>query len=676
MVTGDYFSNNGHMIPRRYRVLPALIAVAGILLSTLTAAPALAAAVDTSATQTKPAVTVDAAAVTGFNPGNIITDSLFYDGAAMTAAEIQGFLDAKIGACSNGKCLNVLSAGISSRAAVTSQTTGNLICSAIQGGTMKVSELIYRVQVACGISAKVILTTLQKEQGLTTSKAPSDWNLKAAMGASCPDTAPCDPAFAGVGPQILKGTQQLKTYKAAKFAKQPGVHYIAWSPNSSCGGTNVSIQNYATAALYNYTPYQPNSAALAAGFGLGDGCSAYGNRNFYNYFTQWFGSTQANVDPCRAPAAGSVAAASGEFTTTANLNGRAAPTTDCGTIIAQLPTGTVVTRVGTYGVWWNVRVNGVLYWVHSDFLKAAPAPTFSVDRIEGVDRYETAAAIAAQSNPQTSATVYLASGENFPDSVAGSALAAHGDSALLLTGAGSLPAATAKRLAALKPTRIVVLGGPVVISDAVLRAVRDAAGAQSTIERIAGADRYETARLVAAAGWKTSAKAYIATGAAFPDALSASSAAAAQDAPVLLVDGAQQVIPAPTVDLIKKLGVTSVVIAGGPQAVSSAIETQLRGLGLSVERRNGVDRYETSLLLARSASTTTSRMFLASGVDFPDALSGSVLSGASGAPLLLQNPACMSGAAKDYALSAKTPKVTLLGGPAAMSAAVASGVRC
>ena len=52
------------------------------------------------------------------------------------------------------------------------------------------------------------------------------------------------------------------------------------------------IQNQATANLYYYTPYQPNAAALRAGYGEGDGCSAYGNRNFYQYFTDWFGSTQ------------------------------------------------------------------------------------------------------------------------------------------------------------------------------------------------------------------------------------------------------------------------------------------------------------------------------------------------------------------------------------------------
>ncbi len=256
------------------------------------AAPAAAAAMAGAPTDAgvRDAGIVKAAAVSGFDPESIISDSLFYDANAMSAAEIQSFLDSKIGTCENGKCLNVLQTAISSRDAWVSQATGQLVCSAIRGGTMPVSELIYRVQVACGISAKVILVTLQKEQGLTTSSAPSDWNLRAAMGASCPDTEPCDPSFAGVGPQIVKGVQQLKIYKAGRFGKQPGANYIGYNPNGACGGTTLNIRNYATAALYNYTPYQPNPAALAAGWGLGDGCSSYGNRNFYNYYTSWFGS--------------------------------------------------------------------------------------------------------------------------------------------------------------------------------------------------------------------------------------------------------------------------------------------------------------------------------------------------------------------------------------------------
>ncbi|WP_292831392.1 cell wall-binding repeat-containing protein [Microbacterium sp.] len=658
----------------------ALVALIGSLLASspaVAAVPAPAVPPVAGAAHPVDSGMVETAAEVGFNAGNIITDALFYDGSAMTASEIQAFLDAKIGACTNGKCLNVLSAGISSRAAVTSQTTGNLICSAIQGGTMKVSELIYRVQVACGVSAKVILVTLQKEQGLTTSKAPSDWNLSAAMGASCPDTAPCDPAFAGVGPQILKGTQQLKTYKAANFAKQPGVHYIAYSPSSSCGGSYVNIQNYATAALYNYTPYQPNAAALAAGYGLGDSCSAYGNRNFYNYYTSWFGSTQGYLDPCRVPPAEAVTAASGEYSTTASLNGRAAPSTDCAKITAVLPSGTIVTRVATYGVWWNVRLNGVMYWVHSDYLTPTPAVAYTVDRIEGADRYETAAAISTQTNPQSSATVYLASGEHYPDSVVGSPLAAHGESALLMTSRTSLPPATASRLVALKPSRVVVLGGTGAVADDVLADVRSLLGAGVLVDRIAGVDRYDTARLIVKDGWTSSKRIYLATGRAFSDALSASSAAAIQDAPVLLVDGAAATVAPETIALLRSLGVTDVVLAGGSGSISDQVETELRGLGLAVDRKGGSDRFATSLLLALAVKPSAGdRALVASGLDFPDALSGAVLSGATGAPLLLQPPSCMSGAAKNYFITSQISLITLLGGPSALGATVESSTRC
>jgi hypothetical protein len=227
----------------------------------------------------------------GFNPENLIDDALFFDGAAMTAAEIQRFLDEK-DRCTNSRCINTGMASISSRAAVISHRTGNVVCNAIEGGTMRISELIYRVQVACGISAKVIIVTLEKEQSLVTGRLPTERNLNFAMGANCPDTAPCDPAYSGIGPQILAGTTSLKNYSAGRFARQPGVHFIGYDPDPSCGGTNLTIRNYATAALYNYTPYQPNANALRAGYGdSGDPCSSYGNRNFVNFFTDWFGAS-------------------------------------------------------------------------------------------------------------------------------------------------------------------------------------------------------------------------------------------------------------------------------------------------------------------------------------------------------------------------------------------------
>jgi hypothetical protein len=237
--------------------------------------------------------TVPASAITGseFNAGNIISDSVFYDGNAMTLGEIQSFLNSKIGSCSNGQCLNVLTTSVSSRPREVSQTTGNLICDTFTGGSLSAADIIYRAQVACSISAKVILVTLQKEQGLITSKAPQDSTLERAMGMACPDTSPCAEYALGFGNQVYLGTRQLMAYKAAAFAKQPGVHQIQYHPNTSCGSSSVNIVNYATAALYNYTPYRPNAAALANLGGTGDSCSSYGNRNFWWYFDIWFGSS-------------------------------------------------------------------------------------------------------------------------------------------------------------------------------------------------------------------------------------------------------------------------------------------------------------------------------------------------------------------------------------------------
>ncbi len=249
------------------------------------------AIIATGVVAAQPPTSAEAISGSQFDPGNIIGDAAFYNSAAMSEAEIQSFLDAKIGACTNGACLNVLVTNVDSRARTVSSKTGNVRCEEFQGGLLSAATIIYRAQVACGISAKVILVTLQKEQGLVTKRAPSQSALDRAMGMACPDTAPCAPTSLGFGNQIFTGTQQLKTYKASNFGMQPGSHDILWNPNSACGSSTVNVQNYATAALYNYTPYQPNAAALANLGGLGDGCSSYGNRNFWVYFDNWFGPT-------------------------------------------------------------------------------------------------------------------------------------------------------------------------------------------------------------------------------------------------------------------------------------------------------------------------------------------------------------------------------------------------
>ena len=249
-----------------------------------------------------------AADMSQFQAGNIISDELFFNGDAMSAAEVQAFLDAKVPSCSGGYvCLK-------NYTETTRTIAGNPMCSAYQGAANEsAATIIYKVGKACGISQKTILVMLQKEQGLVTSTAPSTGRYRAAMGAGCPDTAACDSEYYGFFNQVHFGSYQLKRY-----TQPPGTgagtewytRYDLWKPvgqvsnilyspvrddagNYVCGTKSVYIANQATHSLYIYTPYTPNTAALNAGYGLGDGCSAYGNRNFFNYYYDWFGSTTA-----------------------------------------------------------------------------------------------------------------------------------------------------------------------------------------------------------------------------------------------------------------------------------------------------------------------------------------------------------------------------------------------
>ena len=144
-----------------------------------------------------------------------------------------------------------------------------------------------------GISQKVLLTVLQKEQHLLTATNPNDFQFKAAMGLSCPDDANCDPTYAGFFKQVYGAAKRYQYYirHEGRYGYHAGrLNYIQYNPNASCGGSNVYIENRATALLYIYTPYQPNAAALEAGAGEGDSCSSYGNRNFAIIYHSMFGS--------------------------------------------------------------------------------------------------------------------------------------------------------------------------------------------------------------------------------------------------------------------------------------------------------------------------------------------------------------------------------------------------
>ena len=190
-------------------------------------------------------------------------------------------------ACSGEKCLKSMTFSTESQPA-------NEYCEAYEGEPNEsAAAIIYKSGKACDISQKVLLTVLQKEQHLLTATDPSDFQFKSAMGLSCPDDANCDPEYAGFFKQVYGAAKRYQYYvqHEDRYGYHAGtLNYIQYNPDASCGGSNVYIENKATALLYIYTPYQPNAAALDAGVGEGDACSTYGNRNFAIIYNSMFGS--------------------------------------------------------------------------------------------------------------------------------------------------------------------------------------------------------------------------------------------------------------------------------------------------------------------------------------------------------------------------------------------------
>ncbi|TCD54390.1 hemagglutinin [Alloscardovia theropitheci] len=224
-----------------------------------------------------------------FDPGYIISDHNFFDSNSMTAAEIQVFLEQQGQACSGEFCLKNLRIDVNSRDADNECNA----YTAPESGNATAAEIIDSSARACGISQKVLLTILQKEQNLVGRSSVSKEQLDKAVGLSCPDDAPCDTRYAGFFNQVYGAAHRFKYYlnHESDYNFHAGtLNSMRYSPTVSCGASDVYIYNTATALLYIYTPYQPNAAALEAGTGEGDECSSYGNRNFAIIYNGYFGS--------------------------------------------------------------------------------------------------------------------------------------------------------------------------------------------------------------------------------------------------------------------------------------------------------------------------------------------------------------------------------------------------
>jgi putative cell wall-binding protein len=196
--------------------------------------------------------------------------------------------------------------------------------------------------------------------------------------------------------------------------------------------------------------------------------------------------------------------------------------------------------------------------------------TTALTRVDGADRYEVSAKLSATTFDQGAPTVFLSSGEVFPDALSASAAAGLRGGPVLLTSKDSLPPAVRAEIERLKPTKIVVAGGPATVSESVIADLRS----RWNVERIGGADRYEVSSTVAATAFRPTPTVYIASGATFPDALSGSAAAILEQGPVLLVS--KDRIPETVAAQLERLRPNRIIILGGPASVSDTVSTQLK----------------------------------------------------------------------------------------------------
>lgn len=226
----------------------------------------------------------------GFRIGNLISDDEFFDSTSMDETEIAEFISSWNAGCIAGEdgtpCL------ADYREDTPTWKRDNYCRRTFKGAEDdSAAAIIAKTARACGINPKVILTTLQKEQGLITAsgKKLNEERYAIAMGYACPDGSHCDPKYYGFAKQVYHAANQFQRYRRDPELygiKAGEVNDIAYHVDADCGSAPVYVENQATAGLYNYTPYQPTPGTLA---GHNDECSTWGNMNFYGFYNAWFG---------------------------------------------------------------------------------------------------------------------------------------------------------------------------------------------------------------------------------------------------------------------------------------------------------------------------------------------------------------------------------------------------
>lgn len=293
-----------------------------------------------------------------------------------------------------------------------------------------------------------------------------------------------------------------------------------------------------------------------------------------------------------------------------------------------------------------------------------------LERLSGANRYATAVRIS-QSGWRQADTVVIARGDHYADALAGVSLAHQYDAPILLTPSNSLPQLVADEIERLEAKRAIILGGEKAVSPQVEQRL---AGLGLVVERVGGENRYDTARHIARMVAPLGAEqAVLASGASFADALAIGAFAAANHWPVLLTSPGT--LSKETDEALADLGVQEVLLVGGHAAISQRVENGLKAKKLDTRRIGGKDRYATSVEAARELGNVFSHLYVTTGEDYADALTGAVLAAKRGTGLILVKSNGLPDVVSSFLRQHPLMKMDIIGGNQAVSPKVEQALK-
>lgn len=285
------------------------------------------------------------------------------------------------------------------------------------------------------------------------------------------------------------------------------------------------------------------------------------------------------------------------------------------------------------------------------------------NRLSGADRFETAAAIS-KDGWQQSENIVLVNGYNFPCALAGSSFAYLKESPVLLTNTEKLNSTTANEINRLGAKNVYILGN----KDEVSLEVENELKTKYNVVRIEGTDLFNTAVKIGEEvrrirSFDTVA---LATQNDFPDALAITPFSAKNTMPILFSE--KDKLRSDTKTALGAWGIKNVIISGGTGVISQAVEKELKDMGIKVTRLSGEDRYDTALAIVKHFENNKyTAAALATGLNYPDALTGAVLSAKKGVPLLLVEQNSVKQSVIDYSNTHKFEKAYVFGGESVIS---------